>query len=415
MAAEPVTIFSHTADPAGVARLIQKLVPDAVVTGPAGDWSEIEITVPERGIFRRKSKLIFSHDADYYSGPDWSSQLLGMSNYFSAFSGAAGMPELFRLIRSFQFSLGVPAEDLDLDSDDPRLDLLYEVAGFLDAALFTPSSLRDSNGRILLDASGYSDPEAVFPQMPAQEEADFDIDDEDDEPSPPSPQAVARRALVLTAVAARATLELDHLQKAVDNAETHRERMVSWLETLGLQDEPEPQEWDVLLTPVGSLERQDHLNAMWRVEGLTVLAWALNLYSVPPYDETVFPPELYEAMGLFDTDRGQELLTDPRLRSEEELAEMQKQLLAFHWRMRDFFIRPQPMDFVHFSHDCWFGSFDISDFRTIDNDLAIGDAAISDADPDDVCTAGSIAMERHLAINWLMGYAEIYSETDTST
>lgn len=95
--------------------------------------------------------------------------------------------------------------------------------------------------------------------------------------------------------------------------------------------------------------------------------------------------------------------------------EMQKHLLAFHWRLRDFSVRPAAMDFVQFSRDCWFGGFDIAQFRVIGNDLALGDQAISEASQEDVSSAQSTATERHLAINWLMGYSEIYSQTDTST
>lgn len=73
------------------------------------------------------------------------------------------------------------------------------------------------------------------------------------------------------------------------------------------------------------------------------------------------------------------------------------------------------MDFVEFSRNCWIGTFDITNFRVINRDLAIGDQAIADATSDEVGRVHSIAMERHQAINWLLGYSDIYSETDTST
>jgi hypothetical protein len=166
---------------------------------------------------------------------------------------------------------------------------------------------------------------------------------------------------------------------------------------------------------VGTLDQRAFFDSMWRVEGLAVLAWALRLHPLPPYDELVVPPELYESIGLFDSDAGKQLLAGPNLRSPEELASMQEHLLAFHWRVRDFSLRPQPMNFVEFSRNCWFGSFDIERFRVIDGDLAIGKSAISDAPKEAIQRAQSTAMERHRAINWLMGYSEVYSKTDTST
>jgi hypothetical protein len=40
---------------------------------------------------------------------------------------------------------------------------------------------------------------------------------------------------------------------------------------------------------------------------------------------------------------------------------------------------------------------------------------ISAAPEDTVSLCSSCAMERHQAINWLSGFSEIYSQTDTST
>jgi hypothetical protein len=222
-----------------------------------------------------------------------------------------------------------------------------------------------------------------------------------------------RRAMVLAAVSNPALIENEAAK--LDDPDGTRQRMLAWIEELGLGDELEPEEWKVLQRPVGTLDKQAMLNAMWRVEGLGVLAWALQLYELPPYDQLVAPPDLYDALGLLSSERGASLLASPELRSQDELDEMNAHLLAFHWRMRDFSIRPQPMDFVAFSKNCWFGEFDVSRFRLIGGDLAIGDAAIADARQEAVQTAQSTAMERHLAINWLAGYSDVYSETDTST
>ncbi len=54
-------------------------------------------------------------------------------------------------------------------------------------------------------------------------------------------------------------------------------------------------------------------------------------------------------------------------------------------------------------------------FFVDENDLALGKAAISDAPQELFQLASSIAEERHLALNWLAGDSEVYSQTDTST
>ena len=86
-----------------------------------------------------------------------------------------------------------------------------------------------------------------------------------------------------------------------------------------------------------------------------------------------------------------------------------------HWRLTDWRIKPQPMDFAKMAREAWFGPLDVSGVRLIDDDLAIGNAPIARADANAVHGAMSAALERHLAANWLGGGSEVYSETDAST
>lgn len=154
---------------------------------------------------------------------------------------------------------------------------------------------------------------------------------------------------------------------------------------------------------------------MWNVEGLAVLAWALSRHDMPPDDDMVEPADVYESMRLYDVDAARELLKSAELRPAPELAAMQTHLLMLNWRLREYSLRPQAMDFVAFSKACWIGSFDISRFQIVNNDLAIGGVPIHDADATRRGGVGNLAVERHQAINWIMGYSAIYSETDTST
>src|SRR5947199_2100857 len=107
---------------------------------------------------------------------------------------------------------------------------------------------------------------------PVARDEDAEDDGEDDKPEPPTPKRVARRALALAAVTARALLEQQ--DPADSRSEANRQRFLSWVAALGLEDELEPDEWEVLQRPVGRLDRQAAVNATWRLEGLGVLAWA---------------------------------------------------------------------------------------------------------------------------------------------
>src|SRR5262249_26438884 len=109
------------------------------------------------------------------------------------------------------------------------------------------------------------------------------------------------------------------------------------------------------------------------------------------------------------------LIAGSELRSAEQLADYQTHALMVHWRLRDFSVRPVAMDFVAFSKKSWIGEFDLGPFPIVNNDMALGANPLTHADPELVNACQSSAMERHLAINWLFGYSQIYSETDTST
>jgi hypothetical protein len=246
----------------------------------------------------------------------------------------------------------------------------------------------------------------------ASDDADAPCHDEDFVPRPPTPERVARRALALAAVSNRGLLENEAGQ--LDDPDELRASLEAWIHEIGIVDELEPEEWKVIQRKVGTLDQQAIVNATWRLEGLGVLLWALGYCELPPYDQLFVPAELFEAVRLYDGEAG-EIVRAAQLRSEIEIDAMAEHLLMFHWRMRNFSLRPESMDFVEFSRNCWIGTFDITNFRVINRDLAIGDQAIADATSDEVGRVHSIAMERHQAINWLLGYSDIYSETDTST
>jgi hypothetical protein len=419
MATEPYNIFSHRIDARGVVAVVRTLADKVSVEGPEDDWQRLVVLGPKK-FMRKPARLVIAHDSTYYDGPDWWKQTSGMANYFSGFPDVPLKAEILRAIHSFRFILAFPEADLDIDSGDERVAWVHAICKHLDGVIFTPSSLRDASGRFLIAAGADSDPDAVLPRIPPMEdhveaETDNDVaDDDDHEPQPPAADhRVAKRALVLAAVANRGLIENE--KGNFDRPDEIRELMLQWIEETGVNDEVEPEEWKVLQRPVGSLDIQDAVNAVWRLEGLAVLLWALGQYELPPYDQLVTPRDLFEVTHLGDADEARKLTAEAKLRSPEELSAFQTHALMVHWRLRDFSVRPTAMDFVAFSKKSWIGQFDLSGFKIVNNDMALGDKAIAEADAGIRGTCQSTASERHLAINWLSGYSKIYSETDTST
>ncbi|MGE5191561.1 MAG: DUF4272 domain-containing protein [Deltaproteobacteria bacterium] len=419
MAFEPINIFSRRIDVRGVIAALRNVAGQVTVEGPEDDWQRLTVLGRKR-LLRKPARLVVGHDREFYDGPNWSTQILGMSNYFAGFPDAPRKQDVLRAIRSFQFILAFPECDLDIDGDDERIAWVHAICKHLDGVLFTPSSLRDASGRILIGAGGESDPDAVLPAIPEMTNdaapavnSNASEDDADDDLEPPAAARVARRAMVLAAVSNRGMIERE--RETFDRPDEIRELMLQWIEASGIAGELEPEEWKALQRPVGTLDPQSAVNAVWRLEGLGILLWSLGRYSPPPDDELVTPRDLFDAVSMGDADASRTLIETAAFRPPAEISAMATHQLMFHWRLRDFSLRPVAMDFVEFSKRSWIGEFDVTGFSIAKGDLALGGKPIAEADPDLINACQSAAQERHLAINWLSGYSHLYSETRTST
>ena len=161
MATEPIALFSRAPDPVGVAKLLRTTLGAKVhLQGADESWSKATVTT---GRLWSKRQLVFTHDSAYYSPPNWAVQLAGMHGYFSKFPDGPNKGRVMALIPTFGFALGT-MHDPDFQANDERLELIFQVARFLDAVLFLPSSLRDAGGRIIFSAGGESDTDAVWPR-----------------------------------------------------------------------------------------------------------------------------------------------------------------------------------------------------------------------------------------------------------
>src|SRR5262245_55401298 len=273
MAMEPITLFARIADPAGVARRLRELAPTVQIDGPDDGWQNAVVTFGKR---KTKRTLTLTHDPNYYAEPNWSAQMSGMRGYFSRFPDTDRKQRVLMLTTTFRFSLGTLFEP-DFDpAGDPRLDVLFAVTELLDGVLFTPSSLRDARGRILFGAGGEEeeDPDAVWPRVVGEVPFSDPVgaamheksrpqppDEEDESANPPTAERVARRALALTAVTARAILE----QNPADpkSLGTYQE-LLAWVRDIGIEDEFEPDERETLQRPLGQLGERLQINSTWR-------------------------------------------------------------------------------------------------------------------------------------------------------
>jgi len=225
---------------------------------------------------------------------------------------------------------------------------------------------------------------------------------------PPSHERVIQRALVMAATVHRAFSE----QRPNAAEECHAVKL--WLARLNLLDELESQEQELLDIPLGQLEERRTVKATWQCEGLAVLAWALNRFELPFYEEQVRPEQLLSPV-YFLKDEALQLLSASQLRSTKEFYQLDDVVYPLHWRLVEYALRPRYMVFNDFAKKTWSGLMPNKKVRMLNGDLAIGGHAISEAPQADFIRMLSIVHERHRALNWLFGHDVIYSNVNVDT
>lgn len=225
----------------------------------------------------------------------------------------------------------------------------------------------------------------------------------------PSAKRVALRALVLSAVTLRAYLEKE---RAPDTAQ-YKSRVLLWIRGAKISKEFEPAEESLVASPIGALARKQATAAIWRSEGLGVLAWSLGHGLLPPHDEEVDQQATAKRLGFMSDAR---VLEQPVLIGLSERKRYARQARGIQWRIREASLRRRPVDLVRFAARPPFGEpFDLDGVPLVGKDLSLGGVAVHKASRAAVRNALSIAEERHVAAKWLIGAARLYSEVDTPT
>lgn len=218
---------------------------------------------------------------------------------------------------------------------------------------------------------------------------------------------------MLAAIATRALDEPD-AGELRENDEPARQRFLRWFNECGLRDEAEPQELELLEASFSGLEQKARVNASWRMEGAAVLAWALGRAPLPSILLQCDIDETLSAVGLLRP-REETALAEPRLRAQEELDLCSSLYLTLHWRLRQFFLQPERMNFVEFAAQCDWAEMRLDGLQMIDNDVAVNGVPLTQVEQGRLRELHSIVQERRLALEWLAGFESLYSDVTTDT
>lgn len=289
-----------------------------------------------------------------------------------------------------------------LDTAGKTIELILALARSGHGLAFDGERFRDRDGRVLATVTNG----AGFDTAEVATNPDAQVGTGE----PPDAGRVLRRAQVLAAVAIRAFVEDEPQPRATETAN----RIGRWLAATGLDGELERDERELIDAPVGRLSLQRKDVGVWRGEGLAVLGWALGVSDLPDHATPVDAAKVASAVGLL-ADRRPERVDPPRVRSPAELDWMGRRLIGLHWRMRELFAAPAPVDFRSFAKNAWFGGFDLIGIPlAADDDLAVDGQPITAAAKARVVQCHSIAVERHQAIGWLRGLHPLYSKVEAT-
>jgi len=400
--AEQGTLNFVGGDPAVILAALRECGCTVDVVGSSNNWRQISVVCGEAVLTLR---LKLQHkDPAYFRRHQ--PLLLG-----SIHEIPGGDPQrkaaLIQAAGAIRGSIGLTA-DPRFDANEQLVDILKLAASSVDGFFAFEGGFYDANLRPLLTSDGKSDPGAQLPSLLAVVPAD-DVFLTDDSVSP-RPQRVAERMFIMLAVGYRALLESS---PPADAAAKVRE-LGEWFWSLQVAEELEPHERAGLDSEPGRMRRGLVERLLLSFESIVVLAWALRLAELPAHDEPVDPKQLCETVGLFSED-ARYVIDSADLRSPHELREAADRILAVHWRLNQFERDNAPLNMAGMAKEAWFGEIDSGKLSLIDNDLAIANRPVAEIEDDTREQCRVITIERHRAINWLLGHHPTFSKVETAT
>ncbi len=212
----------------------------------------------------------------------------------------------------------------------------------------------------------------------------------------PTEQAVAVRALCLTAVAAAGAYAtvLRAEPEAFDEVAEATVELTEWLEEDGLEPSLSADERALLGVPLEEWSEEQRIAAASRGESLGVLLWALSIVAdLPAWDE---PFDAVDLAPLGETP--EELLERATLRTGEELERARDLAELWEWRAA---AAGGDLDVLGGTARAAYDAGDIP--APIDGDFPAFEKAYRVLEPEERALAGAIAAERRLALAWLCG------------
>lgn len=223
--------------------------------------------------------------------------------------------------------------------------------------------------------------------------------------------AVARRALILSGVVCRASIE------TYTDDEYKRETTDSirdWFSDLNLWPYLEPDERKIICSAFGEMSLRLRIRGTWFVEGLSLLAWSLGRYDFPAHDQKVDPIEVTNSLDFLDAGAHQ-ILGAPRLRDAAELHAAREWFYDVHSTLRSVIHYGGTGRLPHWIADYAQVLGLAPDCVLRDGFLLLDGKPIAESHDTRAKAWEEVICERHRAAIWLLGEHPVYTELNVDT
>jgi hypothetical protein len=202
------------------------------------------------------------------------------------------------------------------------------------------------------------------------------------------------------------------------------DELVASMKHLQLWKHMTKEEREFISASAFKVKPQHHLNAMWRLESVVVLMWAMEMIEdFPPFDSQ----SEGDLLQMIPYENVPEFIVGTKLRAEEVIEEMRSLAELWHWRSRTREliemgeVPPSELDFSSYDEivrrtaNLAFEHRDLPNM--VNEDFPVKGKAYRDLSDREWSVVRSITLERHYSLNWLCGYASDnrWDKTPTDT
>ncbi len=216
------------------------------------------------------------------------------------------------------------------------------------------------------------------------------------------PLQVAKRTLVLGAIAFRASLEVTNHPRTVELSR----RMLPWLREVNCDDEIDPIERDLLDTPLGCLGPSLRIDANYAGEAAAYFCWALGMAEPLPVVEAADQAQLLERLAIL-TPGAATILQSPSLRDRDEIRDASRHYVLVRSRLQEIRVGPPASDIIRRGH---FESLHEVGIEVPEEAVERATAAVDRMTPEERSRSAALYFVRSHAALWLFSDRPTYFE-----